>query len=337
MRFGLHALIAVLGLALVAPASAQEAVPASVRASMLPDGSIDPDASAWMRGAFADATPDQKADWGRVQSWITQCSADGLDRIHRDLAKEGITDPIRSGQISGDNTCQSAKALSPHAFSKSTEASFEAADMRAKAVFDTYLHGAKTAFESGPFDPAWANEEARTLMHATVRDQIFRNALDWPDTIPLEPDVMAALMRRVGHATMAEDRKNTEMLKALVAEHGWPTIDRVGPVPSQSAWLLVQHADHDPAFQLRALRLMEPLAAKGEVRPANYAYLYDRVMLKIVGKQRYATQVMCEGGKRVPRPLEDGMDAEAERAKMELGSLSEYIAGMDKRFPPCPA
>ncbi|VXC88536.1 DUF6624 domain-containing protein [Sphingomonas sp. AX6] len=337
MRRGLRALVAVLGLTLAAPAGAQDTVPPSVRASLLPNGTVDPEASAWMRGALADATPDQKADWRRVQSWITQCSADGLNRIRRNLAKEGITDPRLSGQVAGDDACQSAKALSPYAFFEATEASFKAADARAKAMLDTYLHGAKIGFESTPFDPAWANEEARKLMHATVRDQIYRNALDWPDTLPLEPDVKSALIRRVGHATSVEDRKNTEMLKALVAEQGWPTIGRVGAVPSHSAWLLVQHADHDPAFQLRALRLMEPLAAKSEVRPANYAYLYDRVMLKIVGKQRYATQVTCDGGKRVPRPLEDGVDAEAERAKMSLGSLADYIDGMNARFPACPA
>jgi hypothetical protein len=337
VKHSLRALVAVLGLVLVAPAAAQQAVPPSVRASLLPDGTVDPDASVWMRGAFADATPEQKADWSRVQSWITQCSAAGLDIIRRDLAEAGITDPSLNGQVAGDTTCQSAKGLTPHAFFKSTEASFKSADARAKIVFDTYLHGAKVAFESGPFDPAWANGNARKLMRATVRDQIFRNAFDWPDTIPLEPDVKAALVRRLGNATAIEDGKNTEMLKALVSEQGWPTIGRVGSVPSHSAWLLVQHADHDPAFQLRALRMMEPLAAKGEVRPANYAYLYDRVMLKIVGKQRYATQVMCDGGKRVPRPLEDGIDAEAERAKMALGSLADYIDGMNARFPACPA
>lgn len=330
-------LAAAVAVTLAVPASAQNEVPASVRASLLPDGTVDPGSTEWMRGAFADATPDQKADWSRVQSWIARCSADGLIRIRRGLAEQGITDSILSGQVAGDNSCQSAKSLSPYAFFKSTEASFRTADTRAKAVFDTYFHGAKVAFESTPFDPAWATEDARKLMHATVRDQIFRKAFDWSDAIPLETDAKAALMRRLGHATMIEDRKNTEMLKAMVSEQGWPTISRVGPVPSHSAWLLVQHADHDPAFQLRALRLMEPLAAKGEVRPANYAYLYDRVMLKIVGKQRYATQVMCDGGKRVPRPLEDGVDVEAERAKMELGSFADYVAGMDRQFPPCPA
>jgi hypothetical protein len=35
---------------------------------------------------------------------------------------------------------------------------------------------------------------------------------------------------------------------------------------------------------------MEPLVAQGEVTKQNYAYLYDRIMLKLAGKQRYATQ-----------------------------------------------
>ncbi len=43
---------------------------------------------------------------------------------------------------------------------------------------------------------------------------------------------------------------------------------------------------------------MEPLILSGEVSKGDYAYLYDRVMLKISGKQRYGTQAMCLDGKR---------------------------------------
>ncbi len=82
---------------------------------------------------------------------------------------------------------------------------------------------------------------------------------------------------------------------------------------------------------------MEPLAAKGEILAANYAYLYDRVMLKLTGRQRFATQITCEGGKRVPRPIEDGVDTNLERAEMGLGPLADYIAGMDKHYSLCPA
>src|SRR3546814_17491742 len=48
-----------------------------------------------------------------------------------------------------------------------------------------------------------------------------------------------------------EDRKNRAMLRAYVAQKGWPTISAVGKEASHAAWLLVQHADPDPALQLR--------------------------------------------------------------------------------------
>jgi len=99
------------------------------------------------------------------------------------------------------------------------------------------------------------------------------------------------------------DRANTNWLKQVVAEHGWPTYSLVGEDASRKAWLLAQHADHDPVFQLDVLGLMEPLVEAGEVNKTDYAYLYDRVMLKLIGTQLYATQVTCEDGKRIPRPV----------------------------------
>lgn len=49
------------------------------------------------------------------------------------------------------------------------------------------------------------------------------------------------------------DHQNTERLKAMVEEIGWPSISKVGYEGSSNAWLLVQHADHDPQFQKNAL------------------------------------------------------------------------------------
>src|SRR3546814_19820645 len=60
-------------------------------------------------------------------------------------------------------------------------------------------------------------------------------------------------------------------------------LSTVGKDASHAAWLRVQHADADAAWQLRALRLMEPLAQMREASRSNYAYLYDRIMLKLAG------------------------------------------------------
>ncbi len=338
MRSGLRRTIAIMAMGFASPAAAQERIPAAVVAAQLPDGTIDPDATDWLRGAFTDATPEQRAIWTDVQAWLSRCHADGLAVIRRELSELGIANPRLEGQVAGDRRCQTAKMLLPHAFSGSTFDEFQRADTEIKRVLAIYRLGAQNGYESAPFDPAWSGKEGWTLMRATVFDQVYRRAFDLPETvISARPEARAALMRRVGHAVTVTDLDNTRMLKAHITEHGWPTIERVGALASHKAWLLVQHADHDPAFQLRALRMMEPLAAKGGIRAANYAYLYDRVMLKLTGRQRFSTQIMCEGGKRVPRPIEDGIDPNLERTKMGLGPLSDYVAGMNKHYAPCPA
>jgi hypothetical protein len=61
------------------------------------------------------------------------------------------------------------------------------------------------------------------------------------------------LARKVGLAAaehlQAVDAANTARMKRIVAERGWPGRSLVGDDGAQAAWLLVQHADHDPAFQ----------------------------------------------------------------------------------------
>ncbi len=89
--------------------------------------------------------------------------------------------------------------------------------------------------------------------------------------------------------------------------------------------------------QLQALRLMEALLRSGEVSKQNYAYLYDRVMLKISGKQRYATQATCRSGRLVPQPIENEARIAALRGEAGLEPLADYLAKMQKSFGNCPA
>lgn len=73
------------------------------------------------------------------------------------------------------------------------------------------------------------------------------------------------------------DTRSTQEMRALVSVHGWIDANRFGLGTSRHAWLLVQHADRDPAFQAEVLERMAPLLETGGVRPQDYAYLWDRV------------------------------------------------------------
>jgi hypothetical protein len=110
----------------------------------------------------------------------------------------------------------------------------------------------------------------------------------------------------------------------------------VGERAYGSAWVLVQHTDHDPTFQLQMIRLMEPLVAKGEVSKQSYAYLYDRIMVKLTGKQRFGTQTFgCDGDAYKLSPVEDASRVDQLRAEHELGPVSEYLKSMRERYGPC--
>jgi len=128
----------------------------------------------------------------------------------------------------------------------------------------------------------------------------------------------------------AIDTKNTARLKELIAQKGWPGKTLVGKRAANAAWLLVQHADLDPAFQKRCLPLLEKAVAAGEAEGAQLAYLTDRVLVAEKKPQRYGSQFHEVDGKLVPQPIEDEARVDERRAAVGLGTLAEYAAQMER-------
>lgn len=127
----------------------------------------------------------------------------------------------------------------------------------------------------------------------------------------------------VGSGLEAIDRDNTRRMREIVAEHGWPTRSLVGEDGAQAAWLLVQHADLDPDFQLRCLELMRATPA-GEVAPDHLAYLSDRVAVNAGRPQEYGTQFRFDGERMAPAPLREPETVDERRRAMGLCSLALY-------------
>jgi hypothetical protein len=260
-----------------------------------------------------------------------------LERTRTELIAMGIREPKIEQSDFRDLLCAEV-ASAPYPLSAGSFAEFQKAAAAARPVAESYLLATARAEQiAGPRGPTLADQ----LLARPVGEQMLRIAMTWGegdmrDAPPLPPDAKAVLLARLVAATAARDHANTAWLKAIVEKQGWPTVAEVGEHASHEAWLLVQHADADPPFQLKVLRLMEPLAASGGVSKADYAYLYDRTMLKLTGKQRYATQATCRAGKRVPQPLEDEAAVATRRAEMGLNRLADYMAMMEKTFGPCP-
>ncbi|HEX5745958.1 MAG TPA: DUF6624 domain-containing protein [Archangium sp.] len=126
----------------------------------------------------------------------------------------------------------------------------------------------------------------------------------------------------------AIDIKNTARMKEIVAQVGWPTKSLVSERGAKAAWLLVQHADLDVAFQRQCLPLLEKSVAAGEGDAKALAYLTDRVLVAEGKPQRYGTQFHEVEGKLVPRPIEDEANVDARRAAVGLGTMAEYTEQM---------
>ena len=128
------------------------------------------------------------------------------------------------------------------------------------------------------------------------------------------------------------DSIHTDRMKEIVSEIGWPTIPKVGLAGAESAWLLVQHADHDVDFQIYCLDLMKS-APKDEVGTVNIAYLEDRVRVNQGRGQLYGTQFTQENNQHIPRTIEDADNVDARRAEIGMGPLQEQIDHMYQKYP----
>lgn len=152
----------------------------------------------------------------------------------------------------------------------------------------------------------------REILALVAEDQAARNAWIAAGVETEHPE----LAKRVAEI----DAKSTARMKEIVATHGWPGTSLVGADGANGAWLLVQHADRDRAFQRQCLPLLEAAMKAGEVRPQDYAYLYDRVAVADDKPQRYGTQF--RDGE--PFPIEDEAHVDERRKAVGLGTLAEY-------------
>ncbi|KRA65119.1 hypothetical protein ASD79_19570 [Caulobacter sp. Root655] len=120
---------------------------------------------------------------------------------------------------------------------------------------------------------------------------------------------------------------NADWLKADLRDHGWYRISTYGADADRAAWVIVQHARHDLAFQQEVLAMLEPLWRSGETRGENFAMLYDQTAHYRGRPGRFGVMGDCTApGVWTPAPLEDRGAADAWRTKAGMPPLAQYIA-----------
>ncbi|HEY7611897.1 MAG TPA: DUF6624 domain-containing protein [Gemmatimonadales bacterium] len=117
---------------------------------------------------------------------------------------------------------------------------------------------------------------------------------------------------------------NADRLSVILAERGWPGEPQVGEAGAKAAWLIVQHAIAQPAFQRRALEALRAAEQRGEVPPVQSAMLEDRIRTFEGKPQRYGTQFdWDERGELSPLPVDDPDGVDERRRSVGLPSLAQ--------------
>ncbi|MGI8981731.1 MAG: DUF6624 domain-containing protein [Pirellulaceae bacterium] len=217
----------------------------------------------------------------------------------------------------------------------------EASIKQTTIFFVVWLSGFVALADDVPKPTLAKQPELRSeLLHRTKTDQDARQALiTWMNDHGANGVVVTAFLSKEKQADFEKvsaqvkgvDEDNTQWLKGVVERHGWPSNTMAGEDGANAAWLLVQHADAEPKFQRKCLDLMAKLQ-KGEVSPANLAYLTDRVLLAEGKRQRYGTQFTSVDGKWQPRPLEDEANVDNRRAEAGLPRLAEYAKWIEQQY-----
>ena len=328
-------------LALCAPCmiAAAPPVPASIGPYMSETG-FDPGDYRWLRGAFAGASKSEVRDYRQVVNWRSKCRVDDLARTRASLASIGIAVGKSLDSIPYPTLACAQVATLPETMDESDWNMFSRDVGIVRPLYRAFLSAVASAEKAVLSE----NMDLRDELNArVVADQILRSGIDWVDDLSdpsgpqrnLTQQQRSILQAELAIALQVRDHANTAWLKGVVAERGWPHRSQVGGKAARSAWLLAQHADADPTFQVQALRRMEPLVSTGEVDAKSFAYLHDRVMLKVVGTQRYGTQLVCNGARLEAMPLETPASVDRLRHGVGLSSMSEAFARRARMAGPC--
>ncbi len=155
-------------------------------------------------------------------------------------------------------------------------------------------------------------------------DQYFRQKQDSVTELHgLNSPEMKDWMRRWN----VQDSLNYLRVNEILETHGWLGTDEISEYAATGLWLVLQHADRNVPGQEKWLPVMREAVRLGKAKPANLAYLEDRV-LKNTGKpQRYGSQFYTDPdtGALLLYPVEDPPNLDARRKSMKLGPIQNYL------------
>lgn len=184
-------------------------------------------------------------------------------------------------------------------------------------------------------------------MYLPGYSQIDSSLVDTLDSLVVEDQKYRTLFRKVSNGELDSvsleyisnsirvvDSINYQLISKLFEIHGYLGFDKVGETGSHNFWLLVQHQDKHPEFQMRVLNEMKKSAEQANASFTDYAYLIDRVNVNLGKLQVYGTQLVLnqERESYEVKPVMDPEKLNDRRSQAGLPPIEFYIKAMNERF-----
>ena len=185
-------------------------------------------------------------------------------------------------------------------------------------LFATLLLSASvgSTAEVGCFPATFKDE----LIERSAKDQSARRAFIDGGMKPGEDKVILEI-----------DLANTSWLREIVKRCGWPAQSNIGEDGALSAWLIAQHADATPDFQVEAARAMEPRVREGEASGERLALLVDRHARLQKIPQSYGMQYNMVEGRIQFLPVREPAQLDERRSQIGLPAFACYLASLEQQ------
>lgn len=193
-----------------------------------------------------------------------------------------------------------------------------------RAAFEVPRLAEAEARAQGRYGALRDSDGDATCFPPDFREQILERARD--DQAARRALLADTASKPLHAAALAVDQENTRWLRPIVATCGWPRQSDIGEQAARDVWLIAQHADMTPDFQLEAAAAMHRRALEGEAVGERVALLVDRHARLQSIPQTYGMQFSVDDGVLRFLPIDAAHELDARRAEIGLPTFACWAA-----------
>jgi len=323
-------LVAIYAFFLPAQAKGGElGLPASLHSHVV-DNNFDPENYEFAQGQFPGAPMKKVEIWNEIEAYLKKCKSNAKSEQKNILEQMHIHAKYLRNIGYQDHLCGQISASLSNIHDFRSWQSFDIALKKSKPYYDLYVSAINSALNATLINDD-SNDVYEQLMRRIITDQGYRypmlGTLD--DINGLDKETLYALKQRINLRIFDEDWDNTHWVKSAFFNKSINKA-KLDKKSYKRFWLIVQHADNDPSFQVVMIKEMLKLVTLGLLDASDYALSYDRVNLFLYGSQYYGSQLSCQNHKYLPEKMDNpGKDysiLDVRRSSVGLMPESKYLS-----------